>query len=105
MLDPLIIEEIQALRVKLHHFGSGQQNPAVQFHCLAVDSNLAQALDGRDDPMLREVLASSVEQLENAVRSASDANLSNKEADETAHLATPKTGASLIKRIAIMLHG
>ena len=32
------------------------------------DSNLAQALLGRDDPMLREVLASSIAQLEEALR-------------------------------------
>jgi hypothetical protein len=105
MLDPLTIAEIQALRLQLHHFGSQQHDPAVQFHCLAVDSNLAQALDGRDDLMLREVLASSVEQLEKALRSACMANLSAKEADETARLTTPKTGASLINRITLMLHG
>jgi len=105
MLDPLTIAEIQALRLQLHHFGSQQHDPAVQFHCLAVDSNLAQASDGRDDLMLREVLASSVEQLEKALRSACLANLSAKVADETAHQMTPKAGASLINRITLMLHG
>jgi hypothetical protein len=69
MLDPLITAEIQTLRVKLHRFGSQYPDPAVQFHWLAVDSNLAQVMDGRDDPMLREVLASSVERLEKALRS------------------------------------
>jgi hypothetical protein len=69
-----------ALRPQLHHFGSQQHDPAVQFHCLVVDSNLAQALDGRDDPMLREILASSVEQLEKALCSACVAILSAKDA-------------------------
>ena len=90
MLDPLTTAEIQALRLKLHHLSSQQHDPAVQFHCVAVHSNLAQALEGRDDPMLREVLASSVEQLEKALRGACLANLSSKEADETARLTTPK---------------
>jgi hypothetical protein len=40
MLDPLTTAEIKALRLKLHHFSSQQYDPAVQFHCLAVDSNL-----------------------------------------------------------------
>jgi len=71
----------------------------VQFHCVAVDSNLAEALDGRDDQMLREVLASSVVQLDEALRSARPASSSAKEADETARLTTAKTGASLINRI------
>jgi hypothetical protein len=104
MLDPLITAEIQALRVELHHFGCQQRDPAVQFHCLAVESNLVEALE-RDDPMLREVLASSVAQLDKALCSARLANLSAKETDETTSLTTPKPGASLINRIALMLHG
>ena len=90
MLDPLTTAEIQALRVKLHHFGSQYPDPAVLFHWLAVDSNLAQVMEGRDDLMLREVLASSVEQLEKALCSVRMANLSAKQPDETAHLTTPK---------------
>ena len=65
MLDRFTIE---ALRAKLARFSGGQQDAAVQFNCLVVDSNLAQALLGRDDPMLREVLASSIAQLEEALR-------------------------------------
>ena len=68
MLDPLTTAEIQALRLQLHHFGSQQQDPVVLFYCLEVESILAEALE-RDDPMLREVLASSVEQLEKTLRS------------------------------------
>jgi hypothetical protein len=70
MLDPLTTAEIQALRLQLHHFGSQHHDPAVQFHCLAVDSNLEEALDGRDDQMLREGLASSVAQLDEALSNA-----------------------------------
>ena len=70
MRDALTNAEIQALRLQLHHFGSQHHDPAVQFHCRAVDSNLAEALDGRDDQMLREVLASSVAQLDEALSNA-----------------------------------
>ena len=78
MLDPLTTAEIQALRLQLHHFGSQHHDPAVQFRCLAVDSNLAEALDGRDDQMLREGLASSVVQLDEALRNARPARSSAK---------------------------
>jgi hypothetical protein len=81
MLDPLIAAEIEALRLKLHHLSSQQHDPAVQFHCLAVDSNLEEALDGRDDQMLHEVLASSVAQLDTALRTARLANLTTKDTD------------------------
>jgi hypothetical protein len=64
MLDRFTI----ALRAKLARLSGGQQDAAVQFNCLVVDSNLALALLGRDDPMLREVLASSIAQLEEALR-------------------------------------
>jgi hypothetical protein len=68
MVDRVTTAEIKALRAKLIHFSSGQQDATVQFHCLLIDSNLAQALLGRDDLMLREVLASSIGQLEEALR-------------------------------------
>jgi hypothetical protein len=68
MVDRVTTAEIKALRAKLIHFSSRQQDATVQFHCLLIDSNLAQALLGRDDPMLREVLASSIGQLEEALR-------------------------------------
>jgi hypothetical protein len=68
MLDRLAIAEIKALRAKLNRFSSEQKDPAVQFYCLLVDSNLAQALLGRDDPMLREVLASSITQFEESLQ-------------------------------------
>jgi hypothetical protein len=68
MLNRFAIAEIKALRAKLNRFSSKQKDPSVQFHCLLVDSNLAQALLGRDDPMLREVLASSIAQLEESLQ-------------------------------------
>ena len=103
MLDPLTTAEIQALRLQLHHFGSQHHDPAVQFHCLAVDSNLAEALDGRDDQMLRDVLASSVAHLDEALRSARPASSSAKEADNA-----PRSNAngveSLVSQISARLH-
>ena len=70
MLDRLTIAEIKALRAKLNRFSSEQKDPSVQFYCLLVDSNLAQALLGRDDPMLREVLATSIAQLQKVLQRA-----------------------------------
>jgi hypothetical protein len=107
MLDPLTTAEILALRLQLQNFGSKQHDPAVQFHCLAVDSNLGEALDGRDDQMLREVLASSVAQLDKALWSARLANSSAKEAD-SASSSAPKNAngvASLVGQIADKLLG
>jgi hypothetical protein len=105
MLDPHITAEIQALRVKLHDFGSQQRDPAVQFYCLAVESNLAEALE-RDDPMLREVLASSVHQPEKALLDVRLASPRAEEPDHTRSFAdakTPNPGASLVNRITVML--
>jgi hypothetical protein len=68
MLDRLTIAEIKALRAELDRFSSEQEDPSVQFHCLLVGSNLAQALLGRNDPMLCEVLASSITQLEESLQ-------------------------------------
>jgi hypothetical protein len=67
MLDPLTTAEIQALRLKLQLFASRQSDAAVRSQCLAVDTKLAEVLEG-DDPILRQILANSVEQLEEAVR-------------------------------------
>jgi alkylhydroperoxidase family enzyme len=67
MLDPLTTAEIQALRLKLQLFASRQSDATVRSQCLAVDTKLAEALEG-DDPILRQVLANSVEQLEEALR-------------------------------------
>ena len=67
MLDPLTTAEIQALRLKLQLFASRQSDATVRSHCLAVDTRLTEVLEG-DDPILRQILANSVEQLEEAVR-------------------------------------
>jgi hypothetical protein len=67
MLDAITTAEIQALRLELCHFANRQSEPTVQSCCLAVASMLGEAVE-RDDPIVREVLANSVEQLEEAVR-------------------------------------
>jgi hypothetical protein len=103
MPNPLIIAEIQALRLQFQHFASQQQNPAVQFHCLAVESNLAEALE-RDDPMLRQVLASSVEQLERALRDAGGANEPSNPATSTDDT-RPNPVAEVIHSIAVAFRG
>ena len=69
MLDPLTTAEIQTLRLKLQLFASRQTDATVRSQCLAVDTKLAEVLEG-DDPILRQVLANSVEQLEEALRRA-----------------------------------
>jgi hypothetical protein len=65
MLDPLAAE-IQSIRLKLLAFADRQSDQTVRSQCLAVDAKLAEVLEG-DDPMLRQVLANSVEQLEEAL--------------------------------------
>jgi len=67
MLDSLTAAEIQAVRLKLQLFASRQTDAAVRSQCLAVDTRLAEVLEG-DDPILRQILANSVEQLEEALR-------------------------------------
>jgi hypothetical protein len=67
MLDPLITAEIQTVRLKLVAFTDRQSDQTVRSQCLAVDARLAEVLEG-DDPILRQVLANSVEQLEEALR-------------------------------------
>jgi hypothetical protein len=59
--------EIQALRLKLQLFASRQTDATVRSQCLAVDTRLTEVLEG-DDPILRQILANSVEQLEEALR-------------------------------------
>jgi hypothetical protein len=80
MLDALTTVEIQALRLKLHDFASQQNDRALQIHCVAVDSNLARALDCQDNQTLRE-LAKSVEQFDKAVRNGRPRNLGIEEVD------------------------
>jgi hypothetical protein len=46
MLDPLTTAEIQALRLKLQLFASRQSDATVRSQCLAVDTKLAEALEG-----------------------------------------------------------
>ena len=67
MLDALSTAEIQALRLKLQLFASRQTDQTVRSQCLAVDARLAEVLEG-DDPILRQLLVNSVEQLEKALR-------------------------------------
>ena len=67
MLDALSTVEIQALRLKLQLFASRQTDQTVRLQCHAVDTRLAEILEG-DDPILRQILANSVEELEEAVR-------------------------------------
>ena len=52
MLDPLTTAEIQALRLKLQLFASRQTDATVRSQCVAVDTRLAEVLEG-DDPILR----------------------------------------------------
>ena len=67
MLDPLIAAEIQTVRLKLMAFTDRQSDQPVRSQCLTVDARLAEVLEG-DDPILRQVLANSVVQLEEALR-------------------------------------
>ena len=67
MLDPLITAEIQTVRLKLVAFTDRQSDRTVRSQCLAVGARLAEVLEG-DDPILRQALADSVEQLEEALR-------------------------------------
>jgi hypothetical protein len=67
MLNALSTAEIQVLRLNLQLFASRQTDQTVRSQCLAVDTRLGEALGG-DDPILRQVLANSVEQLEEAIR-------------------------------------
>jgi hypothetical protein len=67
MLDLLTAAEIQALRLKLQLFAGRQTDATVRSQCLAVDTRLAEVLEG-DDPIRRQILANSVAQLEEALR-------------------------------------
>jgi hypothetical protein len=64
------IEEIKAIQADLRRFQSQQSDAAVQLHCIAIDTNLAAALDGQTDSSFREILASNVEHLADAIRAA-----------------------------------
>jgi hypothetical protein len=63
-------KEIEAIQLELRRFQNRQSDAAIQFHCIAIDTNLAAALDGQNDPTFREILASNVQQLADAVRGA-----------------------------------
>jgi hypothetical protein len=63
-------KEIEAIQLELRRFQNQQSDAAVQFHCIAIDTNLAAALDGQDDSTFREILASNVERLADAIRTA-----------------------------------
>ena len=62
-------KEIKAIRAELRRFQSQQSDAAVQLHCIAIDTNLAGALDGQNDSSFREIVASNVERLADAVGS------------------------------------
>ena len=62
-------KEISAVRGELRRFQSLQRDAAVQFHCIAIDTNLAAALEGQNDAAFRQILASNVERLAEAIRS------------------------------------
>ena len=59
--------ELQTLRLQLQRFASQQTDQTIRSQCQAVDTKLVEVLNG-DDPILRQVLANSVEQLEEAMR-------------------------------------
>ncbi len=63
-------KEIEAIQLELRRFQNQQSDAAVQFHCIAIDTNLTAALDGQNDPTFCEILASNVERLADAVRGA-----------------------------------
>ena len=67
MLDPLTAAEIQTVRLTLLAFADRQSDQTVRSQCLAVDAKLAEVLE-EDNPILRQVLANFVEQLEEALR-------------------------------------
>ena len=62
-------KEISAVRGELRRFQSLQSDAAIQFHCIAIDTNLAAALEGQNDAAFRQILASNVERLAEAIRS------------------------------------
>ena len=64
----IMTKEINAVRAELHRFQNQQSDAAVQLHCIAIDTNLAAALDGQNDASFREILASNVEHLRDAIR-------------------------------------
>jgi len=64
------IKEIKAIQAELRRFQRQQGDAAVQLHCIAIDTNLAAALDGQTDSSFREILASNVEHLADAIRAA-----------------------------------
>ena len=74
MLDPLTAAEIQTVRLKLVAFANRHGDQTVCSQCLAVDAKLAEVLEG-DNPILRQVLANSVEQLEEALRWAAPSTI------------------------------
>jgi len=77
--------EIEALRLKLRKFAGQQTDQAVQARCLALDQKLAEISEGNDQN-LRQVLASHVQQLEQALRRSGPFSQS----DEVPGLAEPQ---------------
>ncbi len=63
-------KEIRVLREELGRFQNRQSDAVVQFRCIVVDTNLAAALDGQIDSSFLENLASNVEGLADAIRTA-----------------------------------
>jgi len=61
---------IEAIRQELNHFRGQHSDAAVKLRCAAVDVYLAGGLQSGDNPWLRKILASNVEELDKAVRNA-----------------------------------
>jgi hypothetical protein len=68
MPEGIAAKEINAVRLELRRFQNHQSDAAVQFHCIAIETNLAAALEGQNDASFREILASNVEHLAEAIR-------------------------------------
>ena len=99
MLDPLTAAEIQTIRLKLLAFADQQSDQTVRSQCLAVDARLAEVLEG-DDPILRQVLANSVEQLEEALRWAARSTI--EKATSVSHRASPSWQSLGLRSAAIL---
>jgi hypothetical protein len=72
---------IEAIRQELSHFQGQHSDAAVKLRCAAVDVYLAGGLESGDNPWLRKILASNVEELDKAVRNARLENPYTNESD------------------------
>jgi hypothetical protein len=72
---------IEAVRQELSHFQGQHSDAAVKLRRAAVDVYLAGGLESGDNPWLRKILASNVEELDKAVRNARLENPYTNESD------------------------